>query len=183
MKRNAAIIFFALAIYGCNDESKIQDSVRSKLKYPESAKFENIFLSKDGTRACIKWNAKNSFGGYGEWSTAELKNNEGTWIVENMQGYDFNCSDEATTLNERVESAKKEALQKAFSLIQKSRNLSDEQMSLTNMPRDCRAIAYTYARTVESVVRAKHNGAGIEQAEAREAKIRNKLQKGNCSSS
>lgn len=176
-------MLLSLALYGCNEESRVQETVRSNLKDPDSAKFENLFVSKDGTRACINWNAKNGFGGYGGWATAELRHDADAWIVVKMEGHDINCNDEAVAINEKVETVKKEALKNAFDWIQKSRNLSDAEMRLAYMPKDCRMKAFAYAIKVENIVRAQHINYGVEEATAEEAKLRNELQEGNCSKS
>lgn len=183
MNKIAIFVLFSLALYGCNEESKVQDAVRNNLKDPDSAKFERLFVSKDGTRACVNWNAKNGFGGYGGWSTAELMHDADAWTVVKMEGHDFNCNDEAVAINGRVEIAKKEALKNAFDWIQKSRKLSDAEMRLTYMPKDCRMKAFAYAIKVESIVRAQQMSSGIEEATAEEAKLRSELQEGNCSRS
>jgi len=183
MNKSAVVFLLSLALYGCNEESKIQEIVRSNLKDPDSAKFEKLFVSKDGTRGCINWNTKNGFGGYGGWATAELRYDADAWIVVKMEGHDFNCNDEAVAINGKVETAKKEALKNAFDWIQKSRKLSDAEMRLTYMPKDCRMKAYIYAINVENIVRAQQINSGLEEATAKEAKLRNELQEGNCSKS
>ncbi|NIB45138.1 hypothetical protein HBA55_36505 [Pseudomaricurvus alkylphenolicus] len=81
------ITIFALLIAGCSDQSEIQELVSSRLKDPDSAKFRNFSVSKTGNRACIEWNAKNSFGGYTKWKFAHFQDVEGTWRIVDPSTY------------------------------------------------------------------------------------------------
>ena len=89
MKRITEILAVAglssLLLSGCSQSSGVEDAVRSNLKDPESAKFKELMLSDSGHFACVSWNAKNSFGGYGNWDTALLKKTDLGWVVENMK--------------------------------------------------------------------------------------------------
>lgn len=76
---------FLLALNGCDNamfDNSIRSAVRERLKDPDSAKFEEQISFKNF--ACIKYNAKNGYGGYGGASWAILKQGTTGWQVEEM---------------------------------------------------------------------------------------------------
>lgn len=85
MKRRLLFLLVILGLVSCGENSKIEDAIRANLKDPESAQFKNMIISKSNIFACVEWNAKNSMGGYGEWSTARLQKNQAGWGVREMQ--------------------------------------------------------------------------------------------------
>jgi hypothetical protein len=91
--RSVLLLLVAITATACGETQNIQGAVRERLKDPASANFKETVVSKDGKRACIVWNAKNSFGGYGEWKVAELKMADGRWVVEEMDGSQSVCTD------------------------------------------------------------------------------------------
>ncbi|MDY4311149.1 hypothetical protein SOX05_14800 [Pseudomonas putida] len=183
MNKTPLVILLSLALYGCNEDSIIQETVRSNLKDPDSAKFEKLFVSKDGTYACINWNARNGFGGYGGWATAELKHVAGTWVIAKMQGLDFNCNDDAVALSKKIDIAKEEAMQNAIGWIKDARNLPADTMHYADLPEDCRRKVISYVIRVEDAIRTPVLSSGVEEAKAKEVKLKSELQEGICSES
>ena len=85
MKKSLSVLFILLSLTGCSEQSSIENAVRENLRDPESAQFKNTVVSKNSTQACVEWNSKNSFGGYGNWDVALLKKDNGLWTVSEMQ--------------------------------------------------------------------------------------------------
>lgn len=81
--RNVFVIGFAcIALAGCNSsERAAKAAVLEELKDPDSAKWGEFTLSKEGKWACLGVNAKNSMGGYtGEQQNALQKDKKtGEW--------------------------------------------------------------------------------------------------------
>lgn len=76
---------FILAACSSSPQADIEAAVRSNLKDPASATFRDLRLSAHNTYACISWNAKNGFGGYGEWSAAKLIHTKSGWQVKDLE--------------------------------------------------------------------------------------------------
>ncbi|MEW6023453.1 MAG: hypothetical protein AB1807_15085 [Pseudomonadota bacterium] len=75
-----------LLLAGCGNaifDDGVRAAVRKRLKDPDSAKFEEILRYKNF--ACIKYNAKNGYGGYGGASWAVLELTGSTWYVRDME--------------------------------------------------------------------------------------------------
>lgn len=85
MQKYLSFCVLSLALTGCGEQSAIEDAIRANLRDPDSAKFRNLVVSQKKATACIEWNAKNAFGGYGDWDVARLKNIGGSWVVLEMQ--------------------------------------------------------------------------------------------------
>jgi hypothetical protein len=65
--RNAAWFATALSVAllaGCGHQAAVEARVKGHLKDPDSAKFSQLNISKDGSVGCGFVNAKNSMGGY-----------------------------------------------------------------------------------------------------------------------
>lgn len=87
-KESMKKLFVLMLLFGlaaCGNQSQIKDAVRERLNDPDSAKFDFWNISKSLTYACIVWNAKNQYGGYGEWSLAVLKKEHSLWRVITMK--------------------------------------------------------------------------------------------------
>lgn len=134
------IITIATLVSGCgnNTESLIKDTIRNRLKDPQSAQFKEIKLSKSGNRSCIIWNAKNSMGGYGEWNIASLKLKNDKWEVVDMTASSSDCNErgfkEAEAKDQedderaiRGVKAEIESRELALKKLQESRNTSKEE--------------------------------------------------------
>ncbi len=117
-------IFCMLALVGCGEESKIKDAVRAHLNDPGSAEFKDVFISANGERACIVWNAKNKMGGYGDWKMSELTKKTSAWEIEKMNGSKRNCSEVGVKALDAEKQARKEAKERAIVMMQKLRNIS-----------------------------------------------------------
>ena len=73
------IVFMMVAACGKSVEYGIQSAVRERLKDPESAKFAETLAYENFS--CIRYNAKNGYGGYAGMSWALLKHSNGSWQV------------------------------------------------------------------------------------------------------
>ena len=92
--RNYCILGLVLLLLaGCGEQAKLEKLVKSRLRDPESAKFKDFIVSDKKTRACLIFNAKNGFGGYGSWSVAEFQKTADVWEVKSLDGHESNCSD------------------------------------------------------------------------------------------
>lgn len=116
MKKSLSVLFVLLSLTGCSEQSSIENAVRENLKDPESAKFRNAIVSKNSTRACVEWNSKNSFGGYGEWDVTRLNKENGAWAISVMQ-----------VPSDSVHSCTQEALDRAESTEEAARRIINSQ--------------------------------------------------------
>ena len=78
------VIFAGLAcltLCACNSgEAAAHKAALERLKDPDSARFGKFTVSKDGKKACLGVNAKNSYGGYtGEHQVVLSKNSSAQW--------------------------------------------------------------------------------------------------------
>jgi hypothetical protein len=85
VKKSLTALFTLLLLAGCGEQASIENAIRENLKDPESTTFKNFVVGKKGKWACVEWNSKNSFGGYGEWDIARLKKTDGEWKVLEMR--------------------------------------------------------------------------------------------------
>jgi len=92
--RNRIVYLAAVLVLlaGCGDSKAIKELVQAQLRDPESARFDELVFSEDGNQACVEWNAKNGYGGYGSPKIAELKKTDGAWEVVTMEGHRLNCT-------------------------------------------------------------------------------------------
>lgn len=116
----AGALSLVLLVVACpgGDKSAIKGAVKEGLKDPGSAEFGDMVFSENGQRACIQWNAKNGFGGYGEGSTAELEKQQGSWVVIAMEG-GANCDPTSFAILDAREAAGNEAEGRILTLIGK----------------------------------------------------------------
>lgn len=66
MRKLILCVTMLATLVGCDSsmfDNGMRKAVREKLKDPDSAKWEGVVEYEDF--ACIKYNAKNSYGGYG----------------------------------------------------------------------------------------------------------------------
>lgn len=75
-----------------NEISAMQKSLKLRLKDPESAIFNASTINADRSRGCIVWNAKNSFGGYSEWSLSSLRKSSGRWQLDKLEAEKKYCT-------------------------------------------------------------------------------------------
>ena len=71
----------AFVVAGCGQQGEIENAIKARLKDPSSAQFKHVLIDRSGNVACAVWNAKNSFGGYGEWAASELEKRSDGWTV------------------------------------------------------------------------------------------------------
>lgn len=88
----ATILIF---ISACGQGGDVRAAVQKTLIDPESARFGKSFVSKDGRRACIDVNAKNSYGGYTGEQMIQLwkEGDDKEWTVGGSTGL-VKCSKE-----------------------------------------------------------------------------------------
>ena len=125
--------------------------VVENLKDRESARFYGDIIYSDARdRACVEYNAKNSFGGYGNSSKAELKKVKGEWTLVSM---DSSCSKQ--TFDEDAKLAKDAAAAQA---LQEER--LKERTRLRKVCPQCKTIEELVAE-VEKVGEEWHGGQDI----------------------
>jgi pyridoxal/pyridoxine/pyridoxamine kinase len=85
------LIVLMLMLNACGqiEQSKIEKVILSSLSFkdPDSAKFRNLIIDKYNNRACVEFNAKNGFGGYGDWETVSLVKDsaaDSSWILSRV---------------------------------------------------------------------------------------------------
>jgi hypothetical protein len=189
MKLLLVLVPIVLTLAACGDGSKIKEAVRQSLKDSGSAKFGDTIISSDAKRACILWNAKNSFGGYSDWSFAELKNIESKWKIIKMEGSQLNCSETAFKAIDAGEEVTYGARRYAISLLEKARNISHDEASTIGIKGECKELVSSYIyhskNVAENKVRyaeykAQIYASDLKFHENELEKNRYKLESGNC---
>lgn len=103
-------IGLVLSMCSCsNDQSEIQEVIKSQLNDPSSAIFKE-FTKSDDDVACIAYNAKNGFGGYGDWAYGKLIKKQSKWIVLNLKENQEYCSQEYFDIRDEYISLTKEVI-------------------------------------------------------------------------
>ncbi|QNA89436.1 hypothetical protein G4G28_14895 [Massilia sp. Dwa41.01b] len=123
----------AAALGGCGQalfDDGIKTAVRGRLKDPDSAKWGEIIQYKNF--ACIKYNAKNSYGGYGGSSWAVLERNGDSWDVRHI---DRESCDEShlAHLAEPINAPAKKAVLEAVLAAFKKKQLIDASITDESM--------------------------------------------------
>jgi hypothetical protein len=177
-------IIFLLAACG-DDDSKIKDVIRQYLKDPGSAQFKDTVVSKDGERACIVWNAKNSMGGYGDWEVTELLKLNSVWVVKDIKGSEQNCSETGFKALDAGAKAEFYAPLKAMEILQKIKNISTKEATeLVISGGKCSGVVGDYALysklVAEYRVRQDSGMLAIYEEHLKEAQA--KLDAGDCQS-
>lgn len=109
------VLPYALAVVltGCGDrsatkpavEDAVKAAVQAQLKGPNSAQFKQVIISKEGSLACIEYNAKNSYGDYGNPSFAQLQKIDTGWTVMTMEQKQYRCTAEGLQVQEAGDTA------------------------------------------------------------------------------
>ena len=179
------LLFVSSALAACGEESRIKDVVKHRLKDPESAQFKDTIYSPDGKRACLIWNAKNSMGGYGNWNIAELKKMESEWIVNNLDGSKYNCSDAGFKALDAGEKAEADAKVRAIEQLGKVKHISSADARTLGLTGECRSLVWTYAYYAKNVaelqVRFQKGQEPLPHFEKGLKDAQEKLNTGNCS--
>lgn len=139
MKKIVFLLAATLLLTGCGEEEKVKNAVRENLKDPESARFTNFVLSKDGSHACIEWNAKNGFGGYGQGDAAVVFERDGIWEVDSMQTFDRRCSVESIEKEAKIDNAFVSGKQEAIDFIEKNKG-----KPLSDLSKECQSMVTSY---------------------------------------
>lgn len=186
MKKIFVLLPLVLMLSACGEESKIKEVIRNNLKDPGSAQFKDAVVSADAKRACLVWNSKNSMGGYGDWHTAELEKKGTEWTVKEMDGSDFNCSENGFAAIDAEEKAKSEAYENAIAMLQKARKISKPAaVELAKGAGECFMWVLSYQSSSGSLADRKvrqlpTKDASMDLEEDVRAK-KEKLEKGDCS--
>jgi len=78
---------------GCSDpSSELGELIKPRLKDPDSLKITQTTSNSESTRACVLWNAKNSFGGYGQPSVTSFKKSSTGWAIAKWEADVEKCS-------------------------------------------------------------------------------------------
>ena len=141
-------IFLLAFLVGCGDSYTIKSIIKDKLNDPDSAKFKELVVSRNGEIACISWNAKNQAGGYGEWKyTLFSKGNDSSWEIREDEEVNSDiCTKEGIEVKWLVIVAGNNAYREAISLLEKNgKNYST-----------CRRLIEEYGKMVEYITNRDH---------------------------
>lgn len=170
---------------GCGDTGEIKDAVNARLRDPDSSQFNEVVVSKGGDRACIEYNAKNGFGGYGDPSIAELRKFESKWVVTEMNGSSVDCGEEGFAAVDAGEKAEIAAKSQALSRLKKLGKFSspeeesDAERGVGVCGKLLWEIGYNAKRLAEQKIRGANNS---KFHEIELAKNLAKIDAGDCSS-
>lgn len=142
----------------CGEESQMQNLVRAQLRDPDSAKFKDVVTSKDGRRACIQWNAKNSMGGYGDWQVSQLLKDGANWTIVELKGSDTDCNEVGFKSQDDVVIAKRAAFQNAKEILRTSRSISDSEAEKLLIEGSCKELFRNYGISAELNARWENKG-------------------------
>ncbi len=179
MLKKIVLISSVLVLAACGENSKIEDAVRQQLKDPGSAQFKEATISASGLRACVVWNAKNSMGGYGDWSVAELTKAESGWNAHEMKGREGNCTEVGFRAVEASVLADAAAREKVIATLQRVKSVSRDAAE-TLVRRECSGALVVYAVTAKMLAEAKVRATGTDRLVAQQAKQDLALEAGNC---
>lgn len=128
-------------LVGCGNamfDDGMKKAVREKLKDPDSAKWEGNIKYKDF--ACIKYNAKNSYGGYGgsSWAVLQLLGGN-NWYVKEMDA--TSCYESTLKSLSEKEEATKVAEATILGEFKKRKLIADSVQNSFDLPEgDCRTL-------------------------------------------
>lgn len=191
----ACLVMASLAACGLidgGDEGQIKELVEERLKDPSSVKFGDFVMSSDGKRACIIWNAKNSFGGYGGWEVAEArKRYSGEWMIEDMDGLKHQCTEKGFTTKDAEETAWTEAEKNAMQLLMDAKSISyGEANELTRITGACYDLFIDYLGVATGIAEAENKmkygpladweREGLEERKAKLPNLESRLAQGDC---
>lgn len=161
MKKGWVVGFFSLLLVGCGEQAELEKLVKSQLRDPESAKFKDFIVSDKKTRACLIFNAKNGFGGYGSWSVAEFQKTADVWEARTLKGSEENCSSTGFKALDTSEQVSVDSKFEFIRLIAKLNAISDYDASKIEQRKDCASLASSYkwamSRLAEYRVRGNDN--------------------------
>jgi len=172
-------------------DSPIEAAVRENLKDPASARFGETLVSSSGNRACIEWNAKNGFGGYGGGEIAELKRVDGSWTVTEMEGHSFDCEELAFSILDAQDAAEVEANKRFHEILETTPRFSKlSTFDLTSNSGECSDALFRYQdalkRAAEYKLRVKaqeyskeHHGE-LESGSRTAKTIESAVRSGTC---
>lgn len=104
MKKRVALVL-ALALISCSQQEDVQNAIKARLKDPGSAQFQRVVVSEKGDQACAIWNARNSFGGYGEWRATGLRKGAEGWQLADQDMAPERCTDAGMNAFDRFQKA------------------------------------------------------------------------------
>jgi hypothetical protein len=103
MKLLFPLLGVALALSACSQRGDVETAIKDLLRDPDSAKFRAVVVNKPGNRACAVFNARNAFGGYGEWTVFELRKRDTGWQVSNKDFPAAQCTEAYFALEDQIE--------------------------------------------------------------------------------
>lgn len=137
--------FFILAtttiVAACGNSSDIENTIKAKIKYPDSAKFQRILVNESKTRACAIWNAKNDVGIYGDWEVTSLKKASGQWQIADLKLDPKRCTEEFFKLHDEF-----------LRLSEKVSRMNDAPEKLRQIAKESRDFDHTPPELLKSLV-------------------------------
>jgi hypothetical protein len=148
MRKGWVVGFVSLLLVGCGEQAELEKLVKSQLRDPESAKFKDFIVSDKKTRACLIFNAKNGFGGYGSWSVAEFQKSADVWEVKSLKGDEENCSSMGFKALDTKEQVSADSKFEFIRLIAKLNAIPEDDASKIAQEKDCASLATSYKWTM-----------------------------------
>lgn len=146
LKFKAFCLLIPLILVGCNDESVIHELVKKHLKDPGSAQFHDFIVSDDNTMGCVEWNARNSYGGYGEPEVAEFaKDKDHEWLLTEISS-STPCSKSETERRAKSERVFMGAVEYAVGAMAEARGVI-----ISELPDQCKLFADHYGYKVQEI--------------------------------
>ena len=158
LKFKALYLAIPLTLIGCNDESVIHELVKKNLKDPESAQFHEFIVSDDNAMGCVEWNARNSYGGYGEYEVAEFsKDKDHEWLLTDIDS-SAPCNKSEIERRAKNERAFMGAVEYAAGTMAKARGIIASEL-----PDQCKLFAEHYGYKIQEL--EMYKGSGKEALE------------------
>jgi hypothetical protein len=92
------ILGVTVILIACSERTDVEAAIKSRLRDPDSAKFKVVAVNGANNKACAVFTAKNSYGGYGDWTSFGLAKKSGRWEIEDERYPLDQCSTEMFAL-------------------------------------------------------------------------------------
>ena len=158
MKKLWLLAFVPLLLAGCGDQKTLENLVKEQLKDPESVMFKEFTISEKKTQACLVFNAKNGFGGYGAWNVAEFVKYGDKWRISTLDGREENCTAPGFKALDTAQPIFLETMQELIPIVAKLNESSEADAEILLKQRDCVLLVADYRRVKKSISQHRANG-------------------------
>jgi len=165
MKKAWVVGFVSLLLVGCGEQSTFEKLIKEDLIDAESAKFRDLVISDNKSRACLSYNAKNRFGGYAGWSFAVFEKKEAGWHLTLLEGFADQCAEPYFTAMDEAQKAKKLAEVEFVEMVATWNQISKTEALTLSSSDSCRKLKWEYELEKSMVAHLKTIKSSTHRAE------------------